>query len=109
MSCYFDKSVRRIFVGAYYTVTDLGTLPGGATSNASDINDSGHVTGSSQVTGGNGHAFLWTPTPHLQDLGTLPGGSNSGGSGINAGDMVAGQSDLTGRAGNTPAFFWGSG
>ena len=57
----------------YYVVTDLGALPGGASSNAYDINDNGQVVGSSQVTGGNSHAFLWRPTTHLQDLGTLPG------------------------------------
>jgi uncharacterized membrane protein len=48
-------------------MTDLGTL-GGATSQAEDINDLGHIVGRSQTTEGVDHAFLWTyvlpdPTP----------------------------------------------
>src|SRR5690242_8555759 len=61
----------------YYVVTDLGTLPGGASSNAYDINDRGQVVGSSQVAAGQNHAVLWTPMTPLKDLGTLPGGSDS--------------------------------
>ena len=82
----------------YYAVTDLGTLPGGASSNAYGINDVGQVVGSSEVAGGAGHAFRWTPTTLLQDLGTLPGGSGSQASGINVCGLIAGQSDLAGTA-----------
>ena len=95
-------------MAGYYTVTDIGTLPGGATSAANDISDKGQVAGSSDVVGGSGHAFLWTPGSPLQDLGTLPGGSNSSAAGVNVGGLVAGQSDLAGSGGNTHAFIWSS-
>ena len=45
----------------YYVVTDLGTLPGGASSNAYGINDSGQVVGSSQVAGGEQSRFPLDP------------------------------------------------
>ena len=92
----------------YYAITDLGTLPGGASSNAYGINDGGQVVGSSAVTRGNAHALLWTPTTLLQDLGTLPGGSNSEAFGISVCGLVAGQSDLAGSGGKTHAFVWSS-
>ena len=96
------------FMAEYYVVTDLGALPGGASSNAYDINDNGQVVGSSQVTGGNSHAFLWRPTTPLQDLGTLPRGSGSQASGISVCGLVAGQSDLAGSGGKDHAFVWSS-
>lgn len=78
----------------YYAVTDLGTLPGGASSTAWDINDLGQVVGSSDAAGGQVHAFLWATAAQMQDLGTLPGGSSSQASGISVCGQVAGQSDL---------------
>ena len=42
-----------------YTVTDLGTLPGGTSSGATAINDHGSVVGSADASGVE-HAFLWT-------------------------------------------------
>ena len=76
----------------YYVITDLGALPGGASSSASDINDLGQAVGSSDVAGGNVHAFLWTPTTPLQDLGTLPGGASSLAMWINSNGLIAGDS-----------------
>jgi probable HAF family extracellular repeat protein len=96
-------------VTEYYAVTDLGTLPGGGSSDAYDINDVGQVVGSSDVAGGKGHAFLGNPTTLLKDLGTLPGGSDSQASGISVCGLVAGQSDLAGSGGKTHAFVWSSG
>jgi probable HAF family extracellular repeat protein len=40
-------------------MSDLGTLAGGDTSWAFGINDSGRVVGTSNVTGGDFHAFVW--------------------------------------------------
>jgi probable HAF family extracellular repeat protein len=70
-----------------YSITDLGTLPGGCTSDGYAVNVNGLVTGSSDITGcsvspGIAHPFLWDPNhvPPMQDLGTLGGtsGSSSG-------------------------------
>ena len=43
------------------SVTDLGTLPGGAGNNvATSINDRGEVVGTALLSDGTVHAFLWT-------------------------------------------------
>jgi probable HAF family extracellular repeat protein len=94
-----------------YSVTDLGTL-GGTASNASGINASGQVTGTSDTTAElfDYHAFLWTPTtPNgtegtIIDLGTL-GGTYSEGKAINASGQVAGLSFMPGDSA-TGAFIW---
>ncbi len=46
---------------------DLGTLSGGTTSRARDIDDNDNVVGTSDSPIGN-HAFLWTPAAGMQDL-----------------------------------------
>lgn len=95
---------------------DLGTLPGGAESSASDVNDAGVVTGYAYV-GANYHAFVVTPqggvwvqdangdgyNDLMQSIGTL-GGDNSWGRALNNDGHVVGESDTSNR--ETHAFFW---
>lgn len=77
-----------------YTVTDLGTLPGGSGSDVAAINEAGQVTGTSQVLV-NGelrnHAFLYSGAGMI-DLGTLPGGTDSYAAAINNAGQVVGYS-----------------
>jgi probable HAF family extracellular repeat protein len=40
---------------------DLGTLPGGSSSTATDINDLGQVIGDATTADGDTHPFLWSP------------------------------------------------
>jgi probable HAF family extracellular repeat protein len=75
-----------------YTITDLGTLPGGTYSYAYGMNSAGQVAGgaatATQTGGLSQTAFLWHGG-HMNNLGTLPGGLNSGGNGVNASGEVA--------------------
>jgi probable HAF family extracellular repeat protein len=76
-----------------YTITDLGTFPGGATSYGFGINNAGMVAGSSNAAAmGPQHAFIQYGG-QLIDLGTLGGAAcpdcNSGADGPNAGGEVA--------------------
>jgi probable HAF family extracellular repeat protein len=82
---------------------DLGTL-GGSNSLGLDMNDSGQVTGFSNLTGNaTTHAFLWNGTT-MQDLGTL-GGSFGLGRAINASGQVTGYGLTTGDTAQH-AFLW---
>jgi len=56
---------------------DLGTLPGGRTSNAVGINDRGHIVGTSDDSLGVMHNVLWTTQGAIQDLGTNFGSSHA--------------------------------
>lgn len=78
-----------------YTITDLGVI-GGNISNATAINDSGQVVGSSYINKQTAvyHAFLWTQSGGLLDLGTL-GGNNSYGEAINSAGQVVGCADVS--------------
>ena len=60
-----------------YTVTDLGTL-GGTSSYGTAISESGNATGSSLLSGGQTHAFIWDAVNGMQDLGAIGGGNSHG-------------------------------
>ena len=99
-----DSNASRAFLWSAATgMVDLGTL-GGKYAQAFAINDSGYVTGTSQVSPlishapGGTHAFLYQPLSipappivRMLDLGTL-GGQNSYGTAINASNHVVGYS-----------------
>jgi probable HAF family extracellular repeat protein len=96
--------------GASVTRLDLETL-GGTYSQGTGVNDSGQVTGYSDMTGDTtSRAFMWKPTTPggangtMHDLGSL-GGSSGLGWDINASGQVAGYSDTTGDAAQH-AFLW---
>jgi len=73
-----------------YTVTDLGTVPGGFDSGASGINGSGQVVGWAYYNSNQqGHAFLYE-NAQMDDLGALPGGSYSAAYAINDSGQVVG-------------------
>ena len=67
---------------AAYTLTDLGTLGGGSTAFAYDINEAGQVVGYATTADLKYHAFLWTDGV-MADLGTFPTGSLSKAFGVN--------------------------
>jgi probable HAF family extracellular repeat protein len=77
---------------ATYTITDLGTLPGGSYSVGRAINSTGQVVGRTDDMGGNDHAFSWL-NGVMTDLGTLPGGTSSEAWAVNASGQIAGESD----------------
>ena len=81
---------------------DLNALLGPITS-VVEINDAGQITGTYTTTGGQSHAFLYTPGSGLRDLGTL-GGTTSAPTGLNNAGQVVGSS--TTADGATHAFLW---
>jgi probable HAF family extracellular repeat protein len=83
-------------------ITDLGTLGGGTSSTARDINSTGEVVGES-ATATAVHAFLWTSAGGLQDLGTL-GGADSKACAIGNAGYIVGTSQTA--SGAWHAFGW---
>src|ERR1700733_9984479 len=76
-----------------YTVTDLGTLPGGNFSQPFFITKNGRVAGSSNLLDGSSHAIVWT-TEQAVDLGTL-GGSNSIAFGVTNYGRAVGEAEIS--------------
>lgn len=88
-----------------YTITDLGTPPGYASTYVTDINDMGQVVGQAYTADGSViHAFMWQ-NGVFEDLGTL-GGSKSWANGINNAGQVVGGSYTTD---NWHAYIWQNG
>ena len=73
-------------------MTELGTLPGGNTTFAYDLNHRGQVVGYGDVAPGLWHAFLWE-NGELTDLGGFPGSMYTMAKDINALGQVVGYSD----------------
>jgi probable HAF family extracellular repeat protein len=73
---------------------DLGTLGGGASAQAYDVNGAGQVVGYATNSSSQARAFLWQDGS-MSDLGTL-GGSASTANSINAFGHVAGSATLSG-------------
>ncbi|MGE3182705.1 MAG: hypothetical protein AB7N71_13825, partial [Phycisphaerae bacterium] len=87
-----------------YLIRDLGTLPGGDFSRATDINDAGNIVGESpqQGEGGYTHAVAWINDQIVNITGS--GYRYSGGLGINNQNEVVGVSDD-----GTVPFHWNNG
>ncbi|MGB7934198.1 MAG: hypothetical protein WCH04_18630 [Gammaproteobacteria bacterium] len=83
-------------------VIDLGTLPGGTHSTASDINDDGEIVGTSEMMSGYEHAFI-RKNGVMIDIGTL-GGDRSEANGINDFGQVVG--DSRNSSGDSHGFEW---
>jgi probable HAF family extracellular repeat protein len=97
----------RAFVRTGGKLVDLGTLPGGDYSSASDINNKTAAVAEAVVgesnTSTNTRAFLWNSAGGLQDLGALPGDTGSRAFAISDSNQVVGYS--SGPNGVT-AFLW---
>ncbi|HXR78386.1 MAG TPA: choice-of-anchor D domain-containing protein [Bryobacteraceae bacterium] len=94
-----------------YAVTDLGTLPGYKTSEASGINNSGQVAGTAYMDTnlqGVHHAFLWQ-NGQLTDLGTLPGYDSTRALAINDKSQIVGTAENSSGNGGSHAFLWQNG
>ncbi len=83
-----NSPAAAVTTAATYSVKDLGTL--GTDAVANGINDQGGVVGSSWLTNGRQHAFLWR-AGKMSDLGALAGGTSEAND-INNSDVVVGWS-----------------
>jgi probable HAF family extracellular repeat protein len=90
-----------------YSVTVLGTLPGGTFSRATAINNSGEVVGFASIDDhGDTRAFCYS-NGIMTDLGMLPGSTSSYAEGINSAGQIAGYTVDTN--GNFHAFLYSNG
>lgn len=106
--CFLFASESGLANNILYSVTDLGTLPGGIDSVATGINNQGQVVGYAHINNANYcHAFLYSGGT-MMDLGTLPGSpSYAAATAINSAGQVAGSTFDTN--GYYHAFLWSGG
>src|SRR5690349_18213630 len=90
---------------APYAPVDLGTLPGGSSSQALVVNDGGAVVGISSSSRSFEEAFWWTRSTGMVAIGTL-GGSYSVPRAMNSEGLVVG---TVATAGGWHAFLWSVG
>lgn len=84
------------------TTYDLGRLPGGTNSGATDINNAGTILGYSSISSGATHAVMWSDARGMEDLTALYG-LTFGGSAMNNSETVVGTNG-SGSAGH--AMIW---
>ena len=100
---------RQLLAPGIYTVTDLGTLPGGTGSYATGINNSGQVVGYSNISGVGDHAFFYSGGA-MADLGAMISGRTySQATGINDSGQVVGYSYVNNLGGVPQAFLYSGG
>jgi probable HAF family extracellular repeat protein len=78
-----------------YTVSDLGTLPGGSFSQATFVGSRGLVTGIATLPDGTQHAVVWYRGSILDIAAHTPAGTNSGALAVNDWGQVLVQAEIT--------------
>jgi probable HAF family extracellular repeat protein len=91
-----------------YTIVDIGTLPGGNSSSAFSISNSGWVTGNASDASNTTWAFLYRYGGPLINLNGFPGAGNSMAQSVNNLGQVTGNSDING-SGLSHAAIWSGG
>ncbi len=93
----------------HYTVSDLGTLPGGAFSQASFVGNSGLVTGVATAAGGTQHSVFWLGG-RIFDITPRANGQNSEAFSINQWGQASVQAEVAAKDPNNENFCaYGSG
>lgn len=97
---------ERAFILDKGTITDLGPIPDGITSDGRSINNKGHVVGIGRLDGDTvvRRGFFWR-NGVMKDLGLLPGMEEVFAYGLNDSDQVVGHCQNTGQA-PPRAFIW---
>ncbi len=106
----FNGNGYPVHAFAYYggQMHDMGTLPGGQSSDAASVNTGGMIVGSSSITPQGLYSFAplhsvyWLPDG-IHDMGTL-GGPSSIGYGINDAGSMVGSADTTTIAPTPPSY-----